>query len=282
MSHMAAWISRPTCVVSDRTETRAEPVDSPVYRRIYEAHGRQWVRPATVGPVPDAWPRSAETLALEAIEPLLVGREPSSVNVFVDCRSGAMIGGPAPTYRLAISAGLTAATPVCLWGQDGPELIFGLSLAVRRLLMDGTAVISVCQRIVSPDTRAPDGTSQVLGDAAAAVLVSRRPVPGSRPILATHVERARAHDSDLLERALYKAGLERRDCAWTVVADPASSLIANDSLRPATYFGVADIMVRLAERMTTEDLNGIGALLTQGRAGTSASMILGVEEQYVD
>lgn len=282
MSRTAAWISRPTCVVGERAEIRAEPADSPAYRRIYEAHGRQWARPATAGPVPDAWPRSAEMLALEAIGPLLVGRQPSRIDVFVDCRSGAMLGGPSPTYRLAISAGLTAATPVCLWGQDGPELIFGLSLAVRRLPLDGTAVMSVCQRIVSPDTRAPGGTSRVLGDAAAAVLVSRRPIPGGRPILATHVERARADDSDLLECALYKAGVERRRCAWTIVADPSTPRIADDPLRPAVYFGVADILVTLAECSTTQDLNGIGALLTKGRAGTSAAMILGVEKQNVD
>jgi hypothetical protein len=219
-------------------------------------------------------------LALEAIGPLLVGRQPSSINMFVDCRSGAMLGGPSPTYRLAISAGLTAAAPICLWGQDGPELIFGLSLAIRRLPLDGNAILSACQRIVPPDTRALDGTSQVLGDAAAAVLVSRRPIPGSRPILATHVERVRADDSALLDCALYKAGVERRHCAWTIVASQSSPLIADDPLRPAVYFGVADILVRLAEFLATKDLDGTGALLTQGRAGTSAAMILGVEEQH--
>src|SRR4051812_22275257 len=117
MSRPVAWISRPTCVVGDRAEIRAEPADYPAYRRIYEVHGREWIRPATVGPVPDARPRSPEMLALDALSPLLDGRQRSRIDSFVDCRSGAMLGGPAPTYRLAISAGLTAATPVCLWGQ---------------------------------------------------------------------------------------------------------------------------------------------------------------------
>lgn len=284
MNRPLAWISTPVCRVADPAERAAEPTEHQVYRRVYEAHGRAWTSAATVGPVPDAWPLSAEDLALQALRPLLDDHCPATVDFFVDCRSGAMVGGPAPTYRLAMSAGMTTATPVCVWGQDGPELAFAISILARRLPAEGTAVLSACQRIVSPDPRAPAWTSLVLGDAAAAVLLSKRRFPGSRPILALQINGAARAGGNLLERTLHKAGLERDRHVWTLVADPRRSATgaASCSRWPDVYFGVADILVRLAEYSADRGGQGIGALLTHGRAGTSAAWILGTEECDVD
>ncbi len=278
MNRPIAWISRPVYVVAPIAERRAEPTEHLTYQRIYETHDRPWSDVATVGEVSDAWPSSAEELALKVIVPLLDRHQPSSVDAFVDCRSGAMVGGPAPTYRLALSANLDSATPVCLWGQDGPEFIFGVAAAARQLSSQGTAIVSACQRIVYPDTRAPAWTSLMLGDAAAAVLLRRESFPGSRPVLAVRVERSLAAGSDLLEHTLHHAGLGLEACAWTATADPSRSMGAGGSRWPTTYFGVADILVRLGDGLTDHDLREVGALLTYGRAGTSAAMILGAEE----
>jgi hypothetical protein len=275
MSGPIVWISKPTCIVADSAERIPEPAEHLTYRRVYEAHGKPWVVVPHVGPVPDAGPATAEELARQALIPLLVRHGPADVEIFVDCRSGAMLSGPAPTYRLAISAGLTTAAPVCLWGQDGPEVAFGISTLARRLSEQGTAIVSTCQRVTSPDTRAPAWTNLLLGDAAAALLLSRRRLPGGRPVLAVRI--GPAGRADLLAGAFRAAGLAEEP-EWTLTTDPTASHAAGHSRWPNIFFGVADILVKLAEHSAGHSAPGVGALVMHGRAGTSAVMILGMKE----
>lgn len=283
MNRPIAWMSSPACGVADLADPTTEPpFEHQVYRRIHEVHRKAWTSATTVVPVPNAGPLSAEDLALAPLRLLLDGHDyrPGAVDFFLDCRSGAMVGGPAPTYRLAMSVGMTTATPVCLWGQDGPEVALGIRILARRLPVKGIAVLSACQRIVSPDTRSPAWTSSVLGDAAAAVLLSKHRFPGSRPILALRIEGAGQAGENLLDGTLRDAGLERDSCAWVLVADPrrSASQVSGRSRWADIYFGVADLLVSLAEFSAGVLGQEVGALLTHGRAGTSAAWVLGTED----
>lgn len=270
-----AWMSAPTWHLPAVGNGRMiAPVEHLPYQRIYEAFGRDWL-PLPPGPaVPDASPDTAEELALAALLPLLEGHAPTRVDRLVDCRSGAMTSGPAPSYRLALAAGLTAATPTALSGQDGPEIVHAVSVLARSLPHDGTAVVSAVQRVVSPDTRTPAWSSRPLGDAAAAVLVSVEPFPRSRPVLAAVVGPA-GRRGDPLARALVLAGLDPLSPYDRVVSDPADAG-AHDA-----YFGVADVLIRLARHDCAHHPLETTVVSVHGRNGTAAALVLGTEHVHV-
>ena len=117
-----------------------------------------------------------------------------------------------------------------------------------------------------------------MGDAAAAVLLSKRRFPGSRPVLA--VQTGRTASADLLARALREAGLSEKP-RWTLVAGPSEAETARHSRWPNIYFGAADILMKLAEHSAAPAGAEVGALVMHGRAGTSAVMLLGTEKPDV-
>lgn len=270
-----AWMSAPTWYLPPVGNGRMiAPVEHPPYQRVYEAFGRDWL-PLPPGPaVPDASPDTAEELALAALLPLLKIHAPARVDRLVDCRSGAMTSGTAPSYRLALAAGLTSATPTALSGQDGPEIVHAISVLARALPHDGAAVISAVQRVVSPDTRTPAWSARPLGDAAAAVLVSVEPFPLSRPVLAAVVAPTGRGD-DPLARALILAGLDPRSLHDRLVSD------ATEADDHDAYFGVADVLVRLAQHVRAQRPLETTALSIHGRNGTAAALVLGTEHAHV-
>lgn len=270
-----AWMSAPTWHLPAVGNGRMiAPVEHPPYQRVYEAFGRDWL-PLPPGPaVPDASPDTAEELALAALLPLLERHAPMRVDRLVDCRSGAMTSGAAPSYRLALAAGLSAATPTALSGQDGPEIVHAVSVLARALPHDGAAVVSAVQRVVSPDTRTPAWSARPLGDAAAAVLVSVEPFPLSRPVLAAVVGPAGRGD-DLLARALVLAGLDPLSLHDRLVSD------ATEAGDHDAYFGVADVLVRLARHARAQHPLETTALSVHGRNGTAAALVLGTEHGHV-
>jgi hypothetical protein len=275
-----AWMSKPTSVVPEAVAELSRPVKHLGYQRIYETHGALWAQPAFSGSVPTAAHLSAEGLAEQAFQQLVVrtGIHPRDVSVFVDCRSGAMIGGPAPTYRLALSIGARGATPVCLWGQDGPEIVLGISVATRRLLQSGgVAVLSACQRVVSPDTRTPDWTALMLGDGASSVLLSRQYFQGGRPILASEIGSANESFADVQARACARAGIASNACAWLAAVDPTMCEVATwrSMGGRSLYFGVADPLITLAEVVERPEGPETGALQIRGRGGTTGVVIIG-------
>lgn len=260
-----AWMSRPTYHVPD-------PVADPSAELTETVTDVQ-----LASPMPDASLDPAESLALAALRPLLGDHRPTRIDAFVDCRSSAITGAPARTCRLAAAAGLTTIMPICLWGEDAPEVINAISVVAGRLPPDGIAVLSAVQRIIEPDTRAPGWSGRRLGDASAAVLLSARYVPGTRPVLAASIGPA-TDRYDLVADALAAAG--QAPAVRMLISDPAHGPLASPCW-PDVYFGVADALVRLATDQKTYEGNKVSILVTHGRDSTTAVLVLGTEDHCV-
>jgi hypothetical protein len=221
----------------------------------------------------------------------LGSRSPRSL---FDCRSGALGPGPAPSYRLAASAGMRRAIPLCLSGQKGTEVLQALFLMDRdRSLLSPVAVVSAVQTIRHPDRRQP-GTPFALGDAASAIAVMERPVRGVRGFDVLGIGLAQGEEDRgqtllaAISQAVDAASMPLDGIFWTI-AHCCSPAFRNslDEILPGVEtvgrekhqevdFGCADTLVSLA--MVAESgehpLLGTGLLLFAGRHGSTGALLV--------
>lgn len=280
-------MSIPSIVIPDPAE--AEPVAGvdPAYERIFHAFSRSTRGTKDRLLLPRAQELEREELAAAAIMPLLRERyRDCSPDVLIDCCSSAAIGGPAPTYKLAVRSGITRVLPFALDGQSGAEVAHAL-LFLRHMLheMRTGAIISAVQRVVSPDSRLrEDGFP--LADAAAAVDCSPAALPEGFRVLGVTVGRStgewRRTLGTMLKEALRRIEVSEEEIEWSVAhrcCEPfllaAQKTLSGArwmvrDLYPGFDFGSADTLVSLRRLHTTAALalTGIGVLWFVGRFGS--------------
>lgn len=292
---MNCWIRPPVVVIPESCPSPdSEPVDG-WYLRICRAFTQPNLTLGDDFILPRAGALNAEELAACAIRQALTftttdGSSP--VEVLVDCRSSAAIGGSAPTYVLCAKANLRSVLPFSLSGQAGVEGAQGLYFAARMMRSRaGSAVLSTVQRIVPPDSRHMPSVLP-LADAAAAVVASASPVSKGFRLYTVELGRQGPDDGEnvrvLLKSALMRAQLERQAVAWTInhrfsaefdqhvrASLPTANWLIRER-QPEFNFGCADPLISLHSIFAASPTppTGIGVLWFRGLHGALAAVIL--------
>ena len=294
---MTIWMSLPSLVVPEPSMGQVVQEMDGWYQRICRAFGHSVDPPTDSLFIPRAIQGDAEDLAACAIRRLLgrsEGNEHSAVEMLVDCRSSAAIGGSAPTYRLAAKASLRKALPFSLAGQAGAEVAQALTL-IQHMPWEkgGAVVISAVQRVVPPDTRA-SSNGFPLADAAAAIMVARSPMAFAKSFRMLSVASGQSKENQgdkpetVLDRVIEAAGIALQSIKWAVAHRssrefenavqnvlPDATWLTRD-LHPDVDFGCADLLISLQRIFTSEVTPpaGIGALWFRGRFGAIAVVLL--------
>jgi len=243
--------------------------------------------------LPRALHFETEDLAASAIKKLLSNfgaeRDKISIEMLIDCRSSAAIGGAAPTYKLAAKAGLRKSLPFSLSGQAGTEVGQAINY-LQNMQWDPTkvVVISAVQRVVPPDTRLqPD--SLPLGDAAAAICVASFPMPFTTKkfrilsvVSAQSESITRVNFDEVYKHLIEKGEINPASVQWSILhssykeynnyvqeALPKTTWLSRGSFR-SVDFGCADILISLQKifERTPAALDGIGILWFLGKFGS--------------
>ena len=294
---MTIWMSLPSSVIPEPTMAQDTQEVDAWYQRICRAFAHSVNPPQDALLLPRALGMDTEDLAACAIKQVLeteVGNELLTVEMLVDCRSSAAIGGSAPTYRLAAKAGLRTTLPFSLAGQAGAEVAQALTFIQHMSWEESkVVVISAAQRVVPPDTRVWPSRFP-LADAAAAIIVARSPIALGKSFRVLSVASGQLEDSQgdkpetVLNRAAETARIAPQNIRWAVAhrcsrefegvvqrALPNAVWLTRD-LHPTVDFGCADSLISLQRVFTIEPTPpaGIGALWFIGRFGATAVILL--------
>lgn len=290
---MTTWISSPSVFVPEAAESGPRVITDPVYARIFRAFSHSTERCEQSLLIPRACTKDREELAASAIEPLLEERDKSSMpEILVDCCSSAMIGGPAPTYKLASRCGLTKTLPFALDGLVGSEVAYAiLFLQLVMVNKDGESIVSSVQRVVSPDSRIREHRFP-LGDAAAAVICScDRMETGFRVdgVACGRVQSSwRQAVVGILQDLLRKADVAKGLIKWSVGHRYSESFssAAQEALYPIEWlvrdkypevnFGCCDVFVSLGQLNSSSKAApaGTGILWFVGDFGSVAAVLV--------
>lgn len=294
VSSLNTWMNVPSLVIpEERKASQNANETSLTYERLFHAFSRslQEVKDDLV--IPRACKLSREGLAAAAIKPLLHDRfEGASPDILIDCCSSAAIGGPAPTYKLAASCGITKLLPFALDGQAGAEVAHALLfLQYTPSEIGRRAIISAVQRVESPDSRLRK-KGFPLADAAAAVDCSSIPFAGRFRVLGIALGQLtgdwRGAVDSLLIDVLRKTKIDAQDICWSVAhrccepflwaaqnALPQAKWMVRD-LYPELDFGCVDTLVSLNRLFSdpARDSAGFGILWFVGRFGSIASVLV--------
>jgi hypothetical protein len=294
---MDIWISLPSCFVPEPGKAPINQEIDAWYGRICWAFTRSVKLPKDDLLLPRTSNMDTEEFAATAIMPLLMPEKddnPLAVKILADCRSSAAIGGSAPTYRLAAKSGLRKTLPFSLSGQAGSEVAQALIFLKNMLRNENEmAIVSAVQRVVPPDTRI-HADEFPLGDATAAIKVTRSPILSEKGfhVLAI-VQEQLENDLDsrfetMLRKAVKIAGINYKDIKWVIVHRFSDKFdLAIQKTLPNTIWlsrnrcivhnlGCPDPLVTLQEVSSTESLlpDGIGAVWFKGRFGAVALILL--------
>lgn len=292
---MDIWISLPSVVIPEPMTVEEKSEIDPLYQRIFLAfsHSTEIVDDNLL--LPRALGMDSETLAASAMKPLLTDSHTAlRLNVLVDCRSSAPIGGPAPTYKLAAKTNLTNVLPFSLAGQAGAEVAHALVfLQHMGHEMKGGAIISALQRVVPPDARMRED-GYPLADAAAAVGVSTSPTAFAKNFHVLGVAIAQKsqnwHDTlqPVLKSVLGKSGLTKESIQWVIAHRVCDSFLmaARETLPHARWlvrdlypdfdFGCVDPLISI-DRLFVAISNpptGNGVIWFAGRFGAVGAVLL--------
>jgi hypothetical protein len=282
---MNLWISTPRIVVPDFSAKRSKETDNVLYERIYASYGMAFRNEECSVTVP-TWYGSAESLAAPAIEAVLKDSPRlGDVRSLFDCRSGAQLSGPAPTYVLAQMTGLHKAIPVALHSQGGTELAQAVLFLEGDKELAESGVIVASQRVAPPDPRMHSGRLP-LADGAAAVRCCSTSQPcgaGFRVRWAGIIHQETLGTDAWVASEIANAGFERQDFRW-VIQSPlgfdlplrwAKSLTVHRSRWKDVDFGCADALVSLSELLATNSLPpGLGCILMRANFGGLAILLL--------
>lgn len=271
---MNLWFSAPHVIVPEARAGDSVEAPDPILLSVYAAYGRSTLIPPSDVRTPRAL-GTAELLAAGVVRAAAEdGGGPERVQVLLDCRSGAHVGGPAPSYVLAEESGLTHAIPIALGGQGGAEVATAFHCILSEPSLADTAVVSACQRVSWPDSRVqPDGT--ILADAAAAVAVGPTPESVNAAFrligVAVGVRRDKAV-RDLTEQALRNSGRCVADLRWSIqarVGGEGLSMVGMREIRrtlwPDEDFGSPDLLLSLAATLKEDrPPKGLGVLVHCG------------------
>lgn len=293
---MAIWLSLPFSIVPELSAWKNNQEVDAWYERICRAFAHPVDLPVDTLLLPRILGMDAEDFASRAIKRVidsLVSSEPLTIELLIDCRSSAAIGGSAPTYRLAAKAGLRKALPFSITGQAGTEVAQALLFLQHMPLgKRGAAIISAVQQVVPPDTRVhPEELPLADGAAAAVIAQSPKMLGKSFQILSVAIgQSANRQDATLrnvLGHAVKIAGIAKQDIQWIITHRctgeledsvqktlPQSTLLARNE-HTDYDFGCADLLISLHKTaMEPTFTGGIGALWFKGRFGTIAVVLL--------
>jgi len=290
---MTLWMSKPSIIVPEAVEPEMVSEVDPLYDRICRAFSYS-TRVIQDGlRLPRAYQLDREELAASAIRPLLRLRcRDSFPDILIDCCSSAAVGGPAPTYELAVRSSLDKVLPVAIGGQAGAEVAHAV-LFLRHMSreMSRGAILSAVQKFVPPDPRVQENCFP-LADGAAAVDCSGSPLPHSFRVLGVAVGqlvgewksltcyllRRGAEDARVSEAAIEWYIAHRCCTSFLLAAEkalPHARSIVRD-LHPECDFGCADTLISLNRLCTTSSVapTGIGVLWFVGRFGSVGSVLV--------
>jgi hypothetical protein len=292
---MTIWISLPTSVVPKAIAIQESQVVDAWYQRISSAFEPNPDIELTTDKIrlPRAPHLETEDLAASAIKKMFsdlgTERDKIGVEMLIDCRSSAAIGGAAPTYKLAAKAGLRKSLPFSLSGQAGTEVGQAINY-LQNMQWDPTkvVVISAVQRVVSPDTRLHPPDSLPLGDAAAAICVASFPMPFTtkrfRILSVVSAQSGRITQSnfdEVFKHLIEKGEINPASVQWSILQSshkeytnyvqeslPKTTWLSRRSFR-SVDFGCADILISLQHifERTPAGLDGIGILWFLGKFG---------------
>lgn len=232
-------------------------------------------------------------MAIEAIEPLFNFFENDNINIFVDCRSSALTGGPAPTYKLAKMANLSSTLPFSLNYQGGAEVSQALLfLDLMKSEMGKGAILSASQKVNPLDQRKQkDGFP--LADGSVALIVSDKIsfTRGFRILGVSIGQRDKEWDATLegiLQDVCKKAGIKPHEIGWSIIHRMSKSFLmaakkvlphAREFKRdifPNFDFGCADSLISLSRLVSTSPPSSdeIGIIWFSGRFGAAGAVIL--------
>jgi len=301
---MTLWISLPTCIVPKASAMPEPQTVDPWYQRICLAfgHNSDVEIAADQLRLPRVLRLETEDFAARAIKKMLgdsnVECDETGIEMLIDCRSSAAIGGAAPTYKLAAKAGLRKSLPFSLSGQAGTEV--GQALNYLQNMKWNPAkliVISAVQRVVPPDTRLhPDYLP--LGDAAAAICVARFPMSSIKSfrilsIVSTQSENVTQNSFDTAFTHLIEKGeVNPASIRWSIIHSSHKDSYIQGILPKATWlfrrsfrsvdFGCVDLLITLRKifEHAPASLDGIGILWFLGRFG--AIIAVAVDNPMLD
>ncbi len=303
---MTLWISLPTSIVPKASAMQESQGVDPWYQRICLAFGSNSDIDLATNKLrlPRVLDLETEDFAASAIKRMFnssgIAPDEMGVEMLIDCRSSAAIGGAAPTYKLAAKASLHKSLPFSLSGQAGAEVGQAINY-LQNMQWDPTrlVVISAVQRVVPPDARFhPDNLP--LGDAAAAICVAHFPMPFIKNFRILSVVSAQSENvtqakfdkvfKDLIEKSEINPAAIR----WSILhcsnkvnnnyvkgALPTTTWLSRRSFR-SVDFGCADVLISLQKifEHAPTSLEGIGILWFLGKFG--AIIAVAVDNKTLD
>lgn len=221
---MDIWMSMPMCSIPNESSGGADSDIDPLYKEIFNSLSHELQEEAPNLKLPRVKAMSNEEFASSAISMLLNNECNGWVpDMLIDCRSSAAIGGPAPTYRLEKTIGLTTTLPILLEGQGGTEVVQALLFIkhMEEALRKGV-ILSALQRVVIPDhRRVINGYS--LGDACASVGFAGSPLAFGKSFhILNALLKKRSNNwsetiNDLSEEILSQQSISRKSIDWIIV-----------------------------------------------------------------
>lgn len=301
---MTIWISLPEFFIpSDVGYQEAQDVDA-LYNRIYSAFNMKSEIESDKLNIPRIKGIETEDLiANTVIQTLIKGSSISgeAVEMLVDCRSSAAIGGSAPTYKLATKSGLQKSLPFCISGQAGSEVGQAINfLNVLDLDPNKITIISAVQRVAPQDNRISKDY-YTYADAAAALAVASKPMPFAKNFQVLSVSSMQSKNiidfdwTNFLEDLMYKTGIKKNTVKWAILHNIPQSLRQPyyrafsqvNWLKRSTYlsvdFGCVDVLISFRQAFLSDLIkpSEIGALLFPGRFGTIVTVLLKPEWDVV-
>lgn len=292
-----AYISFPTIAVADSQpeDTERDTVaPDPWHDQLVSAFFREENR--ALPPTSYDRPFASDYVEAAVRELAAVHGNAANPQYFIDCRSSAPIGGPAPTYSVVKDLGLVDSLPVTLTGQGGSE--FATAVMLFGNLTDVSNEVSVVstshKSIVAVELRQ---SSFPFGEGAAAVLVAKNAMFQSGFAVATiSCGQCEGTSNSDRERELEKLWTDisrigtiaddsldwvitQRSCADflpSVMRVIRSNTWLVRSKFPDINYGAADVLVTLHDALKSDQIphDSCGALCLQGNSGSLALVLL--------
>ena len=292
---MNIWISVPTIIIPNAIISNDDKRVDSFYEQVYSAYSEPYLNLDESSVIPRLIGQENEKYVVQCIDLL---RKSETENwfpsLFVDCRSSAPIGGPAPTYRIIKDSGIITTLPILLQGQAGSEVLQAIILVsqMKEHLKKGV-LITALQRVVYPDSRSYHDKFQ-LGDAVAAIGVASSPLAFGKSFHVVGFSIAQCSTEShqdfefTVKKLLRECGITNPNRLWAIspsldkdIRQDLSQILpdvrwVNRDIHPDINFGCADSLISLHSTFVNSQNPplGIGLLWFAGRFGSLGLLVL--------